>query len=125
MLATLETDSAGRRILSHKHIKNSQGFLKNFVCGCDRFRVGRALCELHRPPVWTSWSLLVVRASERKTEFGLCRIPVSLVTHRLYHARHIARSMACALGGACGVGCRGDPGFKSRLATRYGEADLS
>ena len=65
------------------------------------------------PPVATG-----ARAIKRKAEFGFVPNSESLVTHRLYHARYIARSMACAHVGACKWHFRGGSGFRSRLQTR-------
>ena len=90
-----------------------------FVAETISARRGRcALCALVRVREVDLLVAIGARSIERKAEFGLCRIPKSLVTHRLYHAHYIARSMACWHVGACKRHFRGDSGFKSRLQTR-------
>ena len=72
-----------------------------FVAETISARRGRcALCALVRVREVDLLVAIGARSIERKAEFGLCRIPKSLVTHRLYYARYIARSMACAHVGA-------------------------
>ena len=75
-----------------------------FVAETISARRGRcALCALVRVREVDLLVAIGARSIERKAEFGLCRIPKSLVTHRLHNAHYIARSiyMACAHVGAC------------------------
>ena len=84
-----------------------------FVAETISARRGRcALYALVRPPGFDLVVPMGARGIKRKAEFGFVPNSESLVTHRLYHARYIARSMACAHVGACKTHFRGGSVFK-------------